>query len=522
VTEELQLEGRITSFDEEKREVSVFLLPWDTDVEQASGVHRFERGAFKDIDPKRMVFRQRHQDPPTGRAVAIDEDDEGAHARFKISKTQAGDEQLTLIRDGVEDGVSVAFDTSDNRKERLTDGRTRYTHFGFSKARQLEASTTWKPAFATARVTGFMEAHTVAEAEAQAPEATPPVEVTPEQVAAIEARILEKFEAMQDRIAAQNLVMPDSMKKESEAFHQKVALGKDLLALPEAVTAFAIDDGISADNLGVIPEMRSSQLIGIINSSRPFLESTTREPVPPAGETWKFPKITQRPEVGVQATEKTEVASQKTIITSVDFPMATYAGAGDLSIQLIKRSSPDYLRLYEQLLGEDYAIKTDNAAVDDLLGESAVVEGGEFDPANPSFGAAFANAAAAALNRPGLLPNRIWLSTAALVAFMDAKSPTGGGGTPLYPGLAGIAGMTGGGGAGPAGFTMQPVWVPALDDEAVDLIIGPSGGFHWTEDGTYLLTADVPSKAGRDVGLVGMIWFAPIYPAAFTSYTLAS
>jgi len=108
------------------------------------------------------------------------------------------------------------------------------------------------------------------------------------------------------------------------------------------------------------------------------------------------------------------------------------------------------------------------------------------------------------------------------VAFIDAKSPTGGGGVPLYPGLAGIAGMTGSGGAGPAGFTMQPVWVPALDDESVDVIIGPSQGFRWTEDGTYTLTADVPDKAGRDVGLVGMIWFAPVYPAAFTTYALAS
>jgi len=133
------------------------------------------------------------------------------------------------------------------------------------------------------------------------------------------------------------------------------------------------------------------------------------------------------------------------------------------------------------------------------------------------------NAATAAGSRPALLPNRIFLSTAALVAFIDAKSPTGGGGTPLYPGLASISGvMAGDGGAGPAGFNMRPVWVPALDDESVDVIIGPSQGFHWTEDGTYTLTADVPEKAGRDVGLVGMIWFAPVYPAAFTTYALGS
>ena len=518
---DLQLDGRVLSFDEDKREVELFLLPWDTDVEQADGIHRFEKGAFAEVDPKRFVFRVRHQDPPTGRGFRLTEEADGPHLWVKASKTAAADEQLTLIRDGVEDGVSVGFDTSDHRKEKLNDGRTRYIHHGFSKARSLEASTTWKPAFPQARVINIMEAQMAEKDEAPAVQEASPSEpqVTDAQIREMESRITEKFEALQDRMAANSLKVPDSLKLEVE---RSVAFGSDLLK-PDILKAFELDEVVSADNLGVIPEMRSSRLIGIIDNSRPFLESTTREPVPPAGETWKFPKVTQRPEVGKQAAEKDEVASQKTVIGSVDFDMETWAGAGDLSIQLIKRSSPSFLTLWTDLLAEDYAIKTDNAAVDALLAEAAVVEGTvDFDPAAPSFGEAFQNGATAALGRPGLLPNRIWLSTAALVAFIDAKSPTGGGGTPLYPGLAGIAGITGGGSAGPAGFAMQPVWVPALDDEAVDLIIGPSAGFRWTEDGTYQLTADIPAKAGRDVGIVGMIWFAPVYPAAFTSYTLAS
>ena len=120
-----------------------------------------------------------------------------------------------------------------------------------------------------------------------------------------------------------------------------------------------------------------------------------------------------------------------------------------------------------------------------------------------------------------MAPDRIFLSTAAIAAFIDAVEPSGGGGRPLYPGLAGIAGL-GGQGSLPGGFTLQPVWVPALDDEAVDILVGPSRAFAWAEDGTYTLEADVPSKFGRDIGLAGMIWYAPLYPAAFTSYTLAS
>jgi HK97 family phage prohead protease len=520
VTEQLQLDGKILSFDEDKREVSVFLMPWDTDAEQASGLHRFERGAFKDLEPSRFVFRQRHQDPPTGRGIVLSEEDDGPHMTFRLSKTAAADEQLALIRDGVEDGVSVAFDSSDYRKDRLTDGRMRYTHTGFSKARALEVSTTWMPAYPTARVLSVMEASQVAEDQAPVEASQPEPEVTEAAFKAMQASIQERFDALQDRIAANSLTVPDSLKAEEE---RTIKFGTDLLRAEVDARRFTVDDVISSDNLGVIPEMRTSSIIGIIDSSRPFLSAMTRDTTPPAGEVWRVPKITQRPEVGKQTTEKTELASQKTVISSDTFNMNTYGGVGDLSIQLIKRSSPDFLNLWTNLLGEAYAIVTDDAGLDALLGTAAVVEGtGTFDPENPSFGEAFQNGAAAALNRPGLLPNRLLLSTAAMVAFIDAKSPTGGGGTPLYPGMAGISGLTAGGPSGPNGFNMVPVWVPALDDESVDIVIGPSQGFHWVEDGTYQLTADVPEKAGRDVGLVGMIWFAPLYPAAFTTYALAS
>ena len=55
-----------------------------------------------------------------------------------------------------------------------------------------------------------------------------------------------------------------------------------------------------------------------------------------------------------------------------------------------------------------------------------------------------------------------------------------------------------------------------------DVLVGPSHGFRWAEDGGYTLQAVRPAVAGQDIGLAGIVWLAPMYAAAFTRYALES
>lgn len=485
--------------DEGKREIEARLVPWGVTVETNDGLEEFHAGSFEGIEPSEVVLRLDHSDPAGGRGLVVEERDDGAYGVLRADTSARGQQILDGVRDGTYRSVSVGFEFDKGRtRTRVQGGRKVWVHDKSAPVQLREVSPTWRPAYKEAAILAVRS-----EDETPMAEPTPVTEAVAPSPAI--ASLLERIDQLEER-SRQAITVP-------ELTHGAMSFTTDRTIVAERALANIVTTG----NEGVVPDAAVNEIIGIIDRTRPFLDSTRRLPTPSAGMNLVVPKITQRPLVAEQMAQKDELASRATIITTVEWPFRTFGGAADLSLQLIKRSSPEYLPLFLELLAEAYAIETEEAAIAALLADADLNAGTAVfspDDGNISFGESFINAQATS---PRLFPDTLWLSTAAVAQMIDAK--TDGTNQPLFGNIALNADANGGVNGSVSG--LRAVHVPSLDATAVDAIVGPRRGFTWAEDGTYTLTADVPSKAGRDVGIVGLIAFGTWYPAAFTTYALA-
>jgi len=548
-TRTIEVIGPVEIRDATKRELDMRLVPWDFAIDTIQGREQFARGAFEGIDPSSVyLFGSEHeahmalgQDGrptlgrrPTGKAISLFEREDGGYGTFRVAKTAAGDEQLALAAEGIVAGASIEFSEVPGGSSTSTvNGRRTRIH---NRVRLSGVTTTYRPAYAQAGVVAV-----------RADQEDAPVAEDKTPAAGDQEQDEVRIRSVQDSIAGFGDQLDQALVKVTDAFAERIsrleesarsqfvvpgapeekikatagqwmqyalrALSGDRISTNDSQYR-ALEDVVTSDNLGVVPDtFLQNEMIGVIDASRPFMSSTRRLPTPSSGMTMHVPVLEQRPTVGLQSEEKAEIDSTAIKVTSQDFSAVTIAGGIDISLQLLKLSDPSFLDLALRLMAEAFALTSERYALQNLLG-SAVDDGNSLDPAAPGLGGAFTTTFGE-IKRP---PDTIWLSSEAVGAFIDAVSPATG--LPMYSQI--TANATAGGGISGSVSGLRVVHVPALGDLGADVIVGPSSGFAWAEAGTYTLQVDVPSRAGRDVALVGIDWFAPYYPAAFTVYTLSS
>ncbi len=532
----------VMAVDAEKRILGLRVVRYNEVVDHpAYGRMMFLQGAFLQPTPGSVRLRMDHQNPPTGVNKNFRDEPDAPYIDFQVSKTARGDEQLTLARDGTSRGTSPGFaDVPGKPQQKLVGGKLT-TVYGPGSAVLLEVSTTWSPTFSGDGVVYVLsneqqqEEAPVAENDTPATAAVDYDRLTAAIIAAGASpqrdhkidTMLEKFESMVEMQRAQFSLsaVPERKPLFKDWFGVTLRMLAGARVSDSELKELALDDVVTTEQPGLVPAVFTPDYNDIIRTNRPFL-SSTREVRPPAtGSTMTLPIITTRAVAGSQAGNAEKGALTTTapkVGTGAFAAKYVFAGA-DISIQMILRADRSFLDLLDQEFIEAYALDMENKALAALIAgytdsgsvNHAPTNGGVLDPEDPHFGEAWANSISSTGRRA---PTHIWMNSAAVGAFIDAKAPITN--APLYSNLA--ADFTAANGTGGKLSGLIPVYVPAMDDEAYDVIVGPSSGFVWAEDPAVRLQADAPAVAGRDIVLAGTLFPAPRYADAFTKYTIAS
>jgi HK97 family phage major capsid protein len=502
--------------------VSALVVPWNTSVPMGFGdTVEFAPGSVNPPVPGHVKFALDHRTgtgwfadspKPFGFGVHFDVRADGLHGVFAIPRDELDDPEVATavrqMRNGVRDGVSAGLGWEASG-ETVSTGR-RGMHRRVTAAELYETSTVVLPRFDAARTTGIAASRLTADTEPEPePEETEETETDPEETDMTDtAEVTDLERAQLHRRAVFASSNPEPPRRAVMAgpprtfgqFARDVAagtVGADERAAIGRTLLAALVDEVTADITGLVPDAWISQVVQLVQGSTPTVQAFSRIPLPDSGMTVHIPVVTQLPTVGLQATEKGAIASGKTLVTPTSYPVRTYAGGEDVSLQAIMRSDPSYMTI----LMNAYAVQMALQMEDDVAAAIALAApaGGTWPATVDALTDPLIDAAAAMLGTLGRLPDVAVISADVWATFAKARDSTG---RPLYPtiGPVNAAGTIDLGtpsgsvhgltyfvssayGSGVAIVGIREAWVSLL---GAPIILGP---------------VDNVAQAGRDVGV---------------------
>lgn len=375
----------VESFDADTGTAHVRVLPFGEVIEHGGQPVTFDAGSLK-VDGPTPVNLDHSGDVLShiGRVEAAESHPDAFYATLRLSDTTAGRDARTLLRDGVITDVSAGVMT-DPSLEYVDDNGVLH-RFGTLHHVAIVRTGAFGSAGAGSKV---LAVHSATQ------EGSSPMSDTEraEEVVALKAELDDtsvELKATKDQVAdLRRIVSELSIPGSKTERAPDLSMGRALQAVifghsSDLADRFAVDPGraqrdwkrlqeyaLGQDNTtvgaGVVPDFAKSEVISIVDANRPINNVLRKVPIEDYGMTLDFPIVATKPSAAVQANEHDEPDSTQIDVNTLALALGTYAGASDVSIQLLERSMPSYLQVLYEEYAHVLALRTEIVASDALI-----------------------------------------------------------------------------------------------------------------------------------------------------------
>ena len=505
----------LTAADTKTRTLTGRIVTWGEEGFTSAGKTVFAKDSI--TIPKNVKLLLEHdRTRPIGKLSSYEITEFGIEASFRIAGTIAGDDSLLEAAEGLRDGFSVGIKL--NEWENVDGAMV------ISSSQMIETSLVTDPAIDSARVTEVAATETEVSESTDSdikPEGedlvseTAPESVTTEAVEAAKSEVTVSASApvMYSSPRVNLNVTAGQVAKAQLAASRGDSDARDLIAALQVATV--------AENTGMVPPNYLRDVIGIIDSSRPFISSIETAALPASGMKIFTPKLGAQATVALTA-EGAEFSSTDTAVTFQEDTVVKFAGAGRLDVELVDRSDPSFLDLYIRELAASYAQKTDAYAAQ-IAAQNAT------QSSSSTIYKAIALGIADSFGVMRMTPNRLLVANTGGEDGIDFSGLLGavdGSGRPLFAAAipqnaAGLIsqGSTAGTVAGlslvvDANYTGD-------DANAKHALVYPSNAMRFHESSQIQLRTAVVANGQLDIGLYGYCAVVNRYPAAFRKLNVA-
>ena len=496
----LDFSAPITAANVADKTITGIVVPFGKAGATSMGPVVFELGSINEIDPASVKLLLEHDNRrPIGRATNFEITPGGINGTFKIAETTAGADALIEASEGLRDGLSIGAMIDAHE---IRDGIIHVT-----SARMIETSLVTSPAFNDARVTQVAASETE---DVETTETIKDIEMSEQPIEEVEvASDVEASKVEASSFGSPIFTQPRALPELTAGQYATKILEAQRGDRNAQEFLTAAGEATTTNNAGLIPVPFLREVIGVVDSSRPFVDSITRAALPAAGMSFRIPRFVTLPTVEETA-ELATPSDTATVIDDLTVDVVKFAGQQRVSIELLERSDPSYLDELLRGLAASYAQQTDlYAFTEGVVGCGA--SGGT------GYVAAIADATADSAAVMRFNPDRLLVGATRYAALLGAVD---GSGRPLFNAV-GPTQNAAGTNVFSRGNVMGLDLVVDYNIGATNILAYPSAYATFYESGTAQVRVNVIDTMTVEIAVYGFVALANKYPTAMRAITVS-